>query len=603
MTTPSDAPLFHAGTLIAGRYEVLGTLGKGGMGVVLQVVDRALDNEIGALKLLHPQMSRDATQFARFRNEVLVARKLAHPNIVRLYDFGAAEHGYYFISMEYVDGGNLAQRIYGTREPIPIREITRILREVCYGLACAHQQGVIHRDLKPDNILLSQKHEVKLSDFGLARSLMLDKGLTDVGETVGTPYYMAPEQLKGETPDPRVDIYSLGIVAFEMAMGRRPFTDENYVRLAKQHFSAPLPTLLAPGSGIPEWFDVFVRRAAAKSREQRFATAEEAAEELARHLEGPVVVNVRSDGRTPPPPQRSLRSSPLAAAVLLLIGGLCWLGLERYLLQGRGAAGKDGGRLSAAVGQDDETARTLFFSAIERGERAEVERFIAKGTALDRRGFRGFTPVIAAIRFGRIGLLELLLASGANPNEPDSQGATPLIHAAQVGEEQAVEPLIQYGAITTARDANSRTALLYAIAGGPVSVVETLLAAGSPVAMQDAAGNGPLHYSLNPSLHSVAERKVLERGGVGPVVSGAAGREEADAERGGGDGRRFAEVATRAPGGRQKDTTVRIVRLLLGAGADAGIENREGVTPLELATAAGADEVLRLFRRKELKGR
>lgn len=289
MLTTEERNLFKSGVLIAGRYEVVRTLGFGGMGTVVQVVDHMLDGETGALKVLFPHLAEDEVQFARFRNEVILARRLSHPHIVRTYDFGSSSGGYYYISMEFVEKGSLTPKIYGRgTEPLTFNEIVAILLEICDGLSCAHRHGVIHRDLKPDNILISMSGAAKITDFGLARALDSNKHFTTTGETVGTPFYMSPEQLAGDKPDLRVDIYSLGILAFEMISKRRPYASENYLELAHMHMTQELPDICTINTSIPKWFKEFVETCASKRKEDRFSSADEAASFLLDYAEGVV---------------------------------------------------------------------------------------------------------------------------------------------------------------------------------------------------------------------------------------------------------------------------------------------------------------------------
>lgn len=286
-TTAKRQPktILSPGSIIANRYEIVDKIGSGGMGAVLRVIDRSLENDVLALKLLFPHMSQDRTSLARFRNEVLITRKLSHPNVVRIYDFGSAGQGYFFISMEYVSGMSLGQRIYTEQKsPLTFAESLQILYKMCIALDYAHRLEVVHRDLKPDNILISERGEVKLTDFGLARSLEIEKGLTNTGETVGTPYYMAPEQLRGERPDHRVDIYALGIVAYEMTMRQRPFSHDNYVALAAMHLNHDIPSFAGKESGIPKWFENFVVTCSEKKPKNRFQSMSEVAEELFHHM-------------------------------------------------------------------------------------------------------------------------------------------------------------------------------------------------------------------------------------------------------------------------------------------------------------------------------
>ncbi|HMO17928.1 MAG TPA: serine/threonine-protein kinase [Oligoflexia bacterium] len=287
MLTPPKHTLFKSGEFIAGRYEVIRTLGHGAMGVVVHVLDHALDKEPIALKILHPEVAKDEIQFSRFRNEVLLARTLlSHPNIVRIFDFGQGAAGIYFLSMEYVGGGSLAQRIYVRDSALRLDLVSIIqhLLSICDGLYAAHQRGVIHRDLKPDNILLSEDGTAKITDFGLGRAMNSNQHFTMTGETVGTPFYMSPEQLAGESPDGRCDIYSLGIMAFEMIMKKRPFNSENYLELAHMHMVSKVPEMHSDIIEIPKWFNDFVRICTEKEREDRFKTAADAAEFIITNL-------------------------------------------------------------------------------------------------------------------------------------------------------------------------------------------------------------------------------------------------------------------------------------------------------------------------------
>lgn len=270
------------GALISRRYEVLETLGVGGMGTVLKVKDRSIKNEVLALKIISPELANDRTQFGRFMNEVLLTRKLSHSHIVKLYDFGSTGTGSYFITMEYVRGGTLRDKIYV--QEISFSEVCKIIVQMLSGLFLAHEDGVIHRDLKPDNILIDEEGNAKITDFGLARSNEVDKKFTITGETVGTPHYMSPEQLAGEELDGRADLYSLGIMAFEMVMQQRPFISNNYFELAKMHMEKPIPDILEKNPRIPSWYSKFVRVCCAKNKEQRFKTSDDAMKYVLAHV-------------------------------------------------------------------------------------------------------------------------------------------------------------------------------------------------------------------------------------------------------------------------------------------------------------------------------
>lgn len=270
------------GALIAKRFEICDRLGAGGVGMVFRAIDHELDGEVVALKLLHPHLAQDENVFRRFRNEVLVARSLSHPNIVRTHDMGRAEAGFSYISMEYVDGQSLKDKLTSGDKPrgLPFEDAVAVLYQIISGVAYAHGKGVIHRDLKPANVMISSKGEVKLADFGTARIVGGDTSLTQTGQVIGTPDYMSPEQIRGEQLDHGCDIYSLGIVAYELVVGARPFVADSAVAVAFKHLNDPIPEFANAQNGIPLWYDQVVRKATAKRKEDRFSSAMEFAAAL-----------------------------------------------------------------------------------------------------------------------------------------------------------------------------------------------------------------------------------------------------------------------------------------------------------------------------------
>jgi serine/threonine-protein kinase len=274
--SPSEHPEFGTqGSTINGRFRILTSLGAGGMGTVILAAD--LENQAVpvALKFLHPHLVAEERTLARFKNEILLACKLDHPNIVRVLGFGNCSKEEHFIVMEYVEGRTLGQVIYGDDPPLEFERILQILAAAASALAYAHERQIVHRDLKPDNILLGKDGSVKLTDFGLARSTVLESSLTLSGETVGTPCYMAPEQFRGEKADARTDVYAFGIMAYEMAAGQRPFQDENYVKVAAMHHNWSLPDLSDYRTDIPQWFQDFIETCAEKKPRHRYQSMSE----------------------------------------------------------------------------------------------------------------------------------------------------------------------------------------------------------------------------------------------------------------------------------------------------------------------------------------
>jgi CheY-like chemotaxis protein/predicted Ser/Thr protein kinase len=259
------------GSLFAGRYEVIEELGKGGMGSVYRVLDTQVGEEV-AVKLLHPEIATDPDVVERFRNEVRLARKITHPNVGRIFDLHD-DAGTPYISMEYVPGEDL-QSLIRRGGPLTVSNAVGIAGQLAEGLAAAHQLGVVHRDLKPQNIMIDQNGHARIMDFGIARAQKSD-GLTQTGTIIGTPEYMAPEQLEGETVDFRTDIYALGVVLYESLTGRVPFKGTTFLGVALKHKTErPLdPRELNPK--VPEPLNGLIMRCLEKDRAARFQNAGE----------------------------------------------------------------------------------------------------------------------------------------------------------------------------------------------------------------------------------------------------------------------------------------------------------------------------------------
>ena len=273
---------YEAGTLIADRYRVVGFLGIGAMGAVFEVADQQLNSEHIALKLLHPHLVVSEQALQRFRNETVIARKLLSPSIVRFFEFGETKAGQFYVTMELVDGVCLADILESG--PLEIGEALDIIKQVVAGLVVAHSQNIVHRDIKPQNILITQEGVAKLTDFGTARLLFEGgKTLTRTGDSIGTPYYMSPEQFRGDQVDHRADIYSLGITLYETVTGVRPFVADTYLGVAMAHLQSPVPSVKTHDDTLPEFLDRIIAKACAKEAEQRHDCAEGLLEGLECH--------------------------------------------------------------------------------------------------------------------------------------------------------------------------------------------------------------------------------------------------------------------------------------------------------------------------------
>ena len=280
-------------TALAGRYSLQRELGRGGMGIVYLAHDVALERPV-ALKLLQPQLASQPALKQRFLNEARTAAKLSHPNIIPIFAVDEVDDLVFFV-MAFVDGETLGERVR-SRGPLPSSELARILREVGWGLAYAHAQGVVHRDVKADNIMIERgSGRALVVDFGIAR-VIRNTGVTGDGEILGTADYMSPEQASGEVADHRSDIYSLGIVAFYALSGRLPFEGATVGAVLAKHITQPAPPIAESVPGLPATLGDAIDRCLAKDPSSRFASAEELADAvsvaLARRREAPTSIRI-----------------------------------------------------------------------------------------------------------------------------------------------------------------------------------------------------------------------------------------------------------------------------------------------------------------------
>jgi serine/threonine-protein kinase len=337
------------GTTLSGRYRLEAKLGSGGMSTVYLARDQTLDRPV-AVKVMHREMSEQADQLERFRQEARAVAKLSHPNVVSVIDAGE-DGGYPYIVFEYVEGETLKQRIARVGA-LDTQDAIAYAIEVARGLGVAHGRKLVHRDIKPQNVLIDSEGRAKLTDFGISRQLEQD-GMTATGRVLGTTDYVSPEQAMGKQVDQRSDIYSLGVVLYEMLLGQVPFAADSQVGVAMKHVNEELPDVQRRREDLSAAVALVVERATAKDPGRRYQQVGEMIDDLSTALEveaaraGSTTGEATSVLEAVPPPKRKLsgrRGWSWAAIVgLLLVAGAA-LGAVKLISDGLGGGGANQGK-------------------------------------------------------------------------------------------------------------------------------------------------------------------------------------------------------------------------------------------------------------------
>ena len=301
------------GLAIGHRYEVINLLGRGGMGAVYRVRDRELNREV-ALKLIRADVAGDPETLERFKREIQLSSVITHKNVLRVYDLGESD-GIRFLTMQFVEGEDLST-IVKRKKALPMERVVKIFRQICEGLRAAHEQGVIHRDLKPQNVMLGRNDTVYLTDFGLARSLE-HSGMTQTGAVIGTPFYMSPEQVKGAEVGPQSDIYSLGVILYEMVTGKVPFSGATpYEVMVQRIQKAPRPAAES-NAELPVYLSRILERCMQVNPALRYQSVDEVLADLDAE-------SFRSTLRYQALRRRWLRPAAAGIGIVLLLGGVGW---------------------------------------------------------------------------------------------------------------------------------------------------------------------------------------------------------------------------------------------------------------------------------------
>ena len=557
---------YSAGTLLAGRYRVEKYLGSGGMGWVLQAKDEALGDETLALKVLYPHLVEEARSFERFRSEILITRRLLHPNIVRTYSFVSLDVKSHLITMECVKGNVLSDIV--AAGAMPIKSCIEILFQIAHGLTYAHSLGVIHRDLKPDNILIDDSGDSKIVDFGISQIHSKQADQKQDLNPIGTPHYMSPEQFRGEVLDSASDVYSFGILAYEIACGQRPFDGRSLFALAEAHCHSPLPSVRFKRTEIPQWYEELIYACTEKSREKRTSSFDEICALLAPHLDlppeglkqvntGPVEIPdktrpaVETSSRHLPEEQRMINKILLKTTIFAMLADLfvyivasdqgvreaalvifLFLSLLLVSLKVRFKY-----RLFTMLG-----SIPLLLIVIVKTNPATWKRTAALvidteiSTGLDLSLLRSFLnvkidprdPQVAfsvvkpnsmkprgdSREFDKYGLW-IILNSFIPIDIVNKEGQHLLHYAAEIGQSDHVLKLIEKGIDPNVRDSQQRTPIHYAVEknGNPRTAL-ALLEIGVDFLAIDDAGRSPLWLALKRGTGSVMEILLAKKGAI-----------------------------------------------------------------------------------------
>jgi serine/threonine-protein kinase len=336
----------QTGDQIANRYELEEIVGSGGMSTVFRAYDSQLERRV-AIKILHERFAGDDEYVKRFRYEARSVAQLAHPNIVTVIDRGE-DDGRQYIVFEFVDGENLKDLIVRSG-PAPVARAVAVAAAVADGLTFAHEHGLVHRDVKPQNVLLGKDGSVKVTDFGIARSLDVEHGLTQTGTVVGTGEYLAPEQASGGAVSPATDVYSLGVVLWEMLTGRVPFEGDNFVAVALRHVNEAAPDIRDFRADVPARLAAAIDKALQKDPARRFPTMRAFAEELRACVvagagsEGVTQVIPAAVRRREPRTRERKRKWPLGYIALAVLVGVAALVAALVFSGGGGIGGGSSG--------------------------------------------------------------------------------------------------------------------------------------------------------------------------------------------------------------------------------------------------------------------
>lgn len=571
-----------------GGYQIIGELGRGAMGIVYHAFDSAIGRPV-AVKVIRLASDMTADQGAQLRQRLIreasAAGKLSHPNLVTVYQLG--EEGQdVFIAMEFVKGSSLRQMI-ARDVGMPRDRCLDILRQIAEGLDHAHRAGIVHRDIKPDNILIREDGCAKIADFGIAKVLESStQHMTQAGASIGSPSYMSPEQVKAGQLDARSDQFSLAVVAFEMLTGAKLFAADTMVALMHQilvvdPLSPPEVQAKLPPSMLPA-----LSRALSKNPADRFPTCADFVRGLtAAPLDESTTATIYK--KPPPPPPPPPPGVEAKSAPLLLIGGvvalLVILGGTWYWVKNRTSGGPSG---SATTTSAPVKTESPLVKAIAENRLADAKDLLAQGADVNAANPDGTTALmIAAEGTGSLQnsmpAIQMLLEKNPNLESEDSQGRTALYRAVMSGKDDVIAALLAHKADPGHRATNGTTPVRTAVTYGKMPALTSLLAAGADVNTPDNNGKTPLLEAAEGTGYipnnAPFVQFLLEKGA----------KIEAQDKQG--------RSALFLASGEGKNDAV---NLLLDQKADANQKDNNGVTPLQVAVTYGKTDAVKILLAK-----
>ena len=571
-----------------GGYQILGELGHGAMGVVYHGRDPAIGRPV-AIKVIRIQAESTAEEGAELRQRLIreasAAGKLSHPGIVTIYQLG--EEGQdVFVVMEFVQGASL-QQLIGAKPGLDRARALEIIRQIAEGLDYAHRAGIVHRDIKPGNILVREDGCVKIADFGLAKMVQdHTRSLTAVGVSLGSPAYMSPEQIRAEQIDGRSDQFSLGILAYQLLAGHLPFSGDTAHAVMYQIVASD--PLAPPGAceNLSPQIVAALKKALAKNAADRYPNCIAFARELAVEQAASAAVSdaptvkvasLPSSSHTAPtgPPAKaksSLLVPAILALVVILAGGGYWL----FHSKGSSAPGATASPATNPASKPDPP----LLVAIQEGRLEDAKSLIAKGADVNAANATGITPLIRAAGDlpNNSAAVTLLLEKGASVEAQNNRGETALYRAASEGKDDAIRLLLAHKANPNAKANDGTTPLLAAVISGHASAMKALMDAGGDIEIADARGNRALMIAAE------GPRGILNNAPFVQTLLDKGAKIEAQDEQG-------RTALYRAATERKTDA----VRVLIDKKANVNARANNGGTPLLEAVVHGSLPTVQLL--------